>query len=278
MPVKIVTNSSADIPEELVKELDITVVPEYVIFGSKSYRDHIDMSTEKFYDKLVHGKIQPTTSNPNAQDFITAYNELGQSADGIVSIHISTKLSGTVNSAQQAKKVTSAKCPIEIIDSQLVAIPLGLVVIHAARMAKEGKGLQEIVDSAREVLSRVHILVMFDTLTYLARGGRIGRAKSLVGAMLNVKPLLTLKNGEFTPVTQVRSKVKAKEKLLDFVKTFKDIEDLCVVYSSDKAEAAELAKEIDGFPPERIMLVRLGSVVGVHTGPGLLAVAVRTKN
>lgn len=278
MPVKIVTNSSADIPEELVKELDITVVPEYVIFGSKSYRDHIDMSTEIFYDKLVHGKIQPTTSNPNAQDFITAYNELGQSADAIVSIHISTKLSGTVNSAQQARKVTSAKCPIEIIDSQLVAIPLGLVVIHAARMAKEGKGCQEIVDSTREMLSRVHILVMFDTLTYLARGGRIGRAKSLVGAMLNVKPLLTLKNGEFTPVTQVRSKVKAKEKLLDFVKTFKDIEDLCVVYSSDKAEAAELAKEIEGFPPERIMLVRLGSVVGVHTGPGLLAVAVRTKN
>jgi len=278
MAVKVVTNSSADIPQEIVEELGITVAPEYLIFGTKAYKDRIDISEDEFYNKLVHGKIQPTTSNPNPQDFLDIYNELGKTADGIVSIHISTRLSGTVNSANQAKKLTSAKCPIEIIDSKLVAMALGLVVISAARMAKAGRSFQEVADASHAMISRIHLLALFDTLEYLARGGRIGKAKSLVGAMLNVKPLLTLKDGEFVPVSQVRNKAKGQEKLLEFIAPFKDVEELCVIYSGQKEEAAALADRIEGYPRERIMLCRLGPVVGAHAGPGLLAVGAMTKS
>jgi len=276
--VKIVTNSSADIPQYLVDELGITVVPEYLIFGAKCYKDRIDITEDEFYDKLVHGKIPPTTSQPTPQDFLSTYNEVGENADGIVSIHISTRLSGTVNSAEQAKKLTTAKCPIEIIDSKLVAMALGIVVIAAARMAKAGKDFKEVTNASRAMLSQIKLLAMFDTLEYLARGGRIGRAKSLIGSLLNVKPLLTLKNGEFVPVSQVRSKARGKERLLEFIKSLKDIEDLCVIYSCTKEEAAEMADSIEGFPRRRIMLVRLGPVVGAHAGPGLLAIGARTKN
>ena len=278
MAVKIVTNSSADIPQYLVDELGITVVPEYLIFGAKCYKDRIDITEDEFYDKLVHGKIPPTTSQPTPQDFLSTYNEVGENADGIVSIHISTRLSGTVNSAEQAKKLTTAKCPIEIIDSKLVAMALGIVVIAAARMAKAGKDFKEVTNASRAMLSQIKLLAMFDTLEYLARGGRIGRAKSLIGSLLNVKPLLTLKNGEFVPVSQVRSKARGKERLLEFIKSLKDIEDLCVIYSCTKEEAAEMADSIEGFPRRRIMLVRLGPVVGAHAGPGLLAIGARTKN
>jgi DegV family protein with EDD domain len=278
MAVKVVTNSSADIPQQLAEELGITIVPEYLIFGERCYKDRIDISEEEFYDKLVHGKIQPSTSNPNPQDFLAVYNEVGKNADGIVSLHISTRLSGTVNSAEQAKKLTSAKCPIEIIDSRLVAMPLGMVVIAAARMARAGKGLKEIADASRDMIPRVRLLILFDTLEYLARGGRIGKAKALVGSLLNVKPMLTIKDGEIVPVSQVRSKAKGKEKLLEFYKSLKDIEELCILYSSDREEANELAKSIAGFPTDRIMLARLGPVVGSHAGPGVLAIVARTKN
>jgi len=277
MTVRVVTDSTADIPPQIVKELDITVIPEYLIFGNKSFKDRIDITEDEFYDKLVHGKVQPTTSQPTPGEFVNLYNEAGKNADGIVSIHISTKLSGTVNSAEQAKKLVTLKCPIEVVDSKLVAMALGMIVIAAARMAKAGKSIKEIADACKAMISNVKLLALFDTLEYLARGGRIGKAKSLVGSLLNVKPLLTLKDGEFVPVTQVRNKAKGKEKLLEFLKTLKDVEELCVIYSSNEGEAKELAASITGFPKERIMLARLGPVVGAHAGPGLLAIAARMK-
>ncbi|MCL2140580.1 MAG: DegV family protein [Dehalococcoidia bacterium] len=277
MPVKIVTNSSSDIPQEIVDDLGITVIPEYVIFGNQCYKDRIDISEDEFYNKLVRENVQPTTSCPTPQDFIKVYDELGQEADGIVSIHISSKLSGTTNSALQAKNQTRAQCPIAVIDSKSVSMALGMAVILAAKMAKNGQSFQEIVDFTNDVFGRIHVLVMFDTLKYLARGGRIGRAKSLVGSLLSIKPLLTIKDGEFSPVAQVRSSTKAKEKLLEFVAGFPVIEDLYAVYSTDKNEAVELLKRIPNFPTEQIILARLGPVVGTHTGPGLLALGVRTR-
>ena len=278
MTVRIITDSTADIPLDIAKELNIVVIPQYLIFGAKSYKDRIDITEDEFYDKLVHGKVQPTTSQPTPQDFINLYNDIGKDADGILSIHIGTKLSGTVNSAHQAKKAVKLDCPIEVIDSHLVAMALGMVVIEAARMAKAGKNLKEITSAAKHMCSRVRLLALFDTLEYLSRGGRIGKAKSLVGSLLNVKPLLTLKDGEFVPVSQARNKTKGKEKLIEFLKTLKDVEDLCVIYSSNAEEARELAESITDFPRERIMLARLGPVVGAHAGPGLLAIAVRTKS
>jgi DegV family protein with EDD domain len=278
MPVKIVTNSTSDISKELAEELGITIVAEYVIFGNNCYKDRIDIFEDEFYDKLVSDNIKATTSHPTPQDFLEVYNELGKDADGIISIHISTNLSGTVNSAEQAKKLTSATCPIAVIDSKTISMALGIAVINAAKMAKAGKGFQEIVDAVNAMLPRIHVLVMFDTLEYLARGGRIGKAKSLVGSLLNIKPLLTIKDGGFAPVIQVHSKSKAKKKLLEFAASFQNIEDIYAVYSTNRDEVIELIKQITHFPTERIVLSRLGPVIGSHAGPGLLAIAVRTSS
>ncbi len=278
MTVRIITDSTADIPQDMVKELGIIVIPQYVIFGKKSYKDRIDITDDEFYDRLVSSKEQPTTSQPTPQEFINLFTEAGKGADGILAILISSKLSGTINSAEQAKKAAEAGCPIEVIDSKLISMPLGMVVINAARMAKAGKSLKEITEKAKDNCSKVKLLILFDTLEYLARGGRIGKAKSLVGSLLNVKPMLTIKNGELVPVSQVRSRAKGKEKLLEFLKANKGVEELSIIYSTDKEDAEAFADSITGFPRERIMIARLGPVVGSHTGPNILAIAIRTKS
>jgi DegV family protein with EDD domain len=278
MSVKIITDSTSDIPEELAKELDITIIPQYVIFGNKCFKDRVDISADEFYDKLIHDSIQPTTSQPTLQDFLDVYNELSKNYDGIVSIHISTGLSGTINSAEQAKKLTSAKCPIAVIDSKKISMALGIAVITAAKLAKAGNGFQEIVDEVHKMIPCIHEIVMFDTLEYLARGGRIGKARSFVGSLLDIKPILTLKDGEFAPVQQVRSKDRAKKKLLEFATNFNNIVDICGLHSTNSEEIAEMVKKIPNFPTEHIILSRMGPVIGTHTGPGVLALVVRTSS
>ena len=278
MAVKIVTDNTADIPSQLAKELDIAVIPSYVIFGSTSYRGGIDITEDEFYRKLLDGPVLPTTSQPTPQDFVEVYTRLAKEADGILSIHISTKLSGTINSAEQARKLAKLKCPIEIIDTQNLSMALGLIVIAAARMAGAGKGLTEITDAVRKMVLNTKLLILFGTLEYLAKGGRIGKAKSLLGSLLNVKPLLTLKDGEFIPVTQVHSRSKGKEKLLEFVRSAEDIDDLAVIYSTTPDEAQELAASITAIPKVHIIVAQVGPVLGVHGGPGVLGIALRTKS
>ena len=277
MAVKIVTDRTADIPSQLVKDLDIAVIPLYVIFGSTSYRSGIDITEDEFYQKL-QGPVWPTTSQPTPQDFVDVYNQCAKGADGILSIHLSSKLSGTINAADQAKKLANVKCPIEIIDSLEVSMATGLIVVAAARMAKAGKRLTEIAESVRKMVTNTKLLILFDTLEYLAKGGRIGKAKSILGSILNVKPLLTLKDGEFVPVTQVHSRSKGKEKLLEFVRNAKDIEALAVVYTTTPDEAKELAASITTIPKASIIVAQVGSALGVHGGPGALAIAMRTKS
>ena len=277
MAVKIVTDRTADIPSQLVKDLDIALIPLYVIFGSTSYRSGIDITEDEFYQKL-QGPVWPTTSQPTPQDFVDVYNQCAKGADGILSIHLSSKLSGTINAADQAKKLANVKCPIEIIDSLEVSMATGLIVVAAARMAKAGKRLTEIADSVRKMVSNTKLLILFDTLEYLAKGGRIGKARSILGSILNVKPLLTLKDGEFVPVTQVHSRSKGKEKLLEFIRNAKDIEALAVVYTTTPDEAKELAASITAIPKASIIVAQVGSALGVHGGPGALAIAMRTKS
>jgi len=277
MAVKIVTDRTADIPSQLVKDLDIAVIPLYVIFGSTSYRSGIDITEDEFYQKL-QGPVWPTTSQPTPQDFVDVYNQCAKGADGILSIHLSSKLSGTINAADQAKKLANVKCPIEIIDSLEVSMATGLIVVAAARMAKAGKRLTEIADSVRKMVSNTKLLILFDTLEYLAKGGRIGKARSILGSILNVKPLLTLKDGEFVPVTQVHSRSKGKEKLLEFIRNAKDIEALAVVYTTTPDEAKELAASITAISKASIIVAQVGSALGVHGGPGALAIAMRTKS
>jgi DegV family protein with EDD domain len=278
MTIKIVTDSAADLPSKLTDELDITVVPVYLRFGEQVYRDRVDISEEEFYQRLLSDPVHPNTTQPSPQDFANVYDKLSQEADGIISIHITSKLSGTYNSAVLGKKMVSERCPIEIVDSQTLSIAVGLMVIQASKMARSGMSLQQIVDEINKIIPNVHLLILFDTLKYLVKGGRIGKAKGLLGSVLNVKPLLTVRDGELMPSGQVRTRSKGMDRLLDFVKDATEIQDLAILHSTTLDEAQALVERTSPiFPKERTILARLGPGLGVHGGPGILAVALREK-
>ena len=276
MVIKIVTDSGADLPTALTEELDVTVVPVYLRFGKEVYRDRVDISEDEFYQRLLKDPVHPNTTQPSPQDFASVYDKLSQEADSIISIHITSKLSGTYNSAVQGKKMVSNKCHIEVVDSLSLSIGVGLMVILASKMAKSGKNLEQIVDELQKIIPNVHLLILFDTLKYLVKGGRIGKAKGLLGSVLNVKPMLAMKDGELIPSGQVRTRSKGIDRLLGFVNNAKDIQDLAILHSTTPDEAQALL-ECTGsvFPKEHTMIARLGPGLGVHGGPGVLAVALR---
>jgi len=278
MAVKIVTDSSADLPAELVQELGITVVPLYLRFGEEVYRDRVDISEDEFYQRLVRDPINPSTTQPTPQDFADVYQKFSKEADGIVSVHISGKLSGTCNSALQGKEVIEKGCPIEVVDSQTLTMGLGLISIVAATAARAGKGLPEVLAEARQAIPNIHLLGLLDTLEYLYRGGRIGKATQLLGSILNLKPLLGLQDGEVVPAGRARTRSKGMDRLLEFAKNAVDIEDLAVVYNTTPDEAQTLAERIGSiFAREKIRIARIGPMLGVHFGPGALVVVFREK-
>jgi len=278
MPVKIVTDSTADLPAQLVKKLGITVVPVYVRFGEEVYRDRVSISEDEFYERLTHDPVYPSTTQPGPQDFLEVYQKLSSEADGIVSIHVSGKLSGTCNSALMAKDMLDTGCPVEVVDSETLSMSLGLIAIVAATAAKAGGSLDKVVEEVKQTIPKMHLLFLLDTLKYLAKGGRIGKAKALLGSVLSVKPMLAVKDGELVPAGQVRSRAKGMDKLFDFVKNAADIQDLAVVYNTTPDEAQDLAERIGSvFDREKIRMARLGPGLGAHGGPGAMVVAFRGK-
>jgi DegV family protein with EDD domain len=276
MTVKIVTDSTSDIPAQMADDLGISVVPLYARFGEKVYRDRVDISETEFYDKLLHEPTHPKTSQPSLQDFLSVYERLANETDGIISIHISSKFSGTCDSALQAKQLMKGNCPIEVVDSQSVSMGLGILALIASRLAASGKNLSQITEEVRNEVSNIHMLGFFDTLKFLALGGRLGKAKALLGSILNVKPVLSIKDGEFVPAGNVRSRAKGIERVLDFVGKFSAIKDLAIVHSTTPDEAQELAKRISSkLHKANVVVSRLGAALGVHGGPGTLFVALR---
>ncbi|MFC2019027.1 DegV family protein [Chloroflexota bacterium] len=276
MTVKIVTDSSADLPAEVIKELGITVVPLYVRFGEQIYRDRVEISEDEFYQRLSRDPVHPSTTQPTPQDFVEVYQKLAKEADGIISIHLSAKLSGTHESAIMARDMIEKGCPIEIFDSQRLTMALGLIVMAAATMAKAGKDMAAVLKEVKAISPKIDMLALLDTLKYLQLGGRIGKAQALLGSLLNIKPVLTLKDGEVVPVAKVRTRSKGIDRLLELVKGAQNIQDLSVVYNTTPDEAQALVESIGAFfPKDRITLARVGPVLGVHMGPGSLVVALR---
>jgi len=278
MVVKVVTDSTADLQPQLAKELGITVVPVYVRFGNEVYRDRVDISEDEFYRRLLHDPIHPCTTQPSPQDFIDVYKELAKDANGIISIHVTSKLSGTYNSALRGKDLVETECPIEVIDSQVVTMGLGQLAIVANTLAKSGNNLQQVAEAVKQMIPSIHLLGLFDTLKYLALGGRISKVQALIGSALSIKPLLTMKNGELVQTGRVRSRAKGIEVLFDFVKKAVDIQDLAIVYNTTYDEALALAGRMGSiFPKERVRMARLGPALGVHAGPGILFIALRGR-
>ncbi|MFC2012892.1 DegV family protein [Chloroflexota bacterium] len=278
MTVKVVTDSTADLPPQLAREMGVSVVPVYLRFGEEVYRDGVDITGDEFYRKLVESPVHPSTSQPTPEDFAGVYRELSQETDEIVSIHVPQKVSGACNSALKGKEMAAAKSRIEVIDSLSVSMGLGLIVLAAARVAQTGAGLTEVAAEVKQAISRTHIFGVFDTLKYLVRGGRIGKVKALLGSVLSVKPLITMRDGELVPAGLARTRSKGIERLVDFAAKALSIEELAVVYSTTLDEAGSLKERIAAvYDRERIHLVRLGSALGVHSGPGTLVLALRGK-
>jgi DegV family protein with EDD domain len=228
MAVKIVTDSTSDLTPEIAKELDITVVPLYIHFGDEIYRSGLELSSNDFFDRLVKSKNLPTTSAPSPGDFLQVYDKLSRETDEILAITISSGVSATYYAAAEAKNLWRSKTRLEVLDSFSALMMLGLVVISAAKAAKAGKTLDEVINVARSSINRVQLRLAFDTLEYLKKGGRIGAAQAWVGSLLNMNPILTLKDGKTEPVTRLRSRTKAVEYLCEFASKFPEIEEVAV--------------------------------------------------
>jgi DegV family protein with EDD domain len=276
MNIKIVTDSTSDISQELAQSLGITVVPIYIRFGDKVYRDGVDLTNEEFYRMLENTKVHPATSQPTPEDFMKVFGENCDKHDGIISIHISSKLSGTYNSALLASSKMTGDCPVKVVDSKFNSGGLALVVMEAARMAKSGFGMNEITEKIKETIENVKMLGMFDTVKYLSMSGRVKKLLLSAASILNIRLLLTFHNGEIAPASMARTFDKGMEKIIEFVKKNSGIEELLIVHSMVPEKANQLKEQISGFVDKsKIMIMHLGAGLGVHGGPGVLLVAVR---
>jgi len=276
MKVQVVTDSTADIPPQLARELGIRVVPIYIRFGENTYRDGVDISNDEFYTRLVSTKAYPATSQPNPQDLAIVYKEYWDKTEGIVSIHISSRISGTYNSANIAKNTLASRCPIEVIDSRFNSGGLGLVVTDAARLAHLGANLAEVVGEANSAIKQVGMFGIFETMKYLARSGRVNKTIAAASRILNVMPLLTFKDGEIVRAGLVRTITKGMDRIYEFVKNNTPISELVIVHSKIADQAGQLKKRLSEFiKDEAIAINELGAGLGVHGGSGVLLVALR---
>jgi DegV family protein with EDD domain len=274
--IAIVTDSTADIPVELVKKNNITVVPLYLNFEDASYIDDgVDITSQQFYEKLRNVKVLPKTAQPTPSDFMKAYKNVLENNESIMSIHISKKMSGTIDSAEIAKKELAGK-DITIIDSELVHIPLGIVVLKAAELAEKGKTKEEIIEAINNLKQQMTILFIPRSLKYLIMGGRIGRARGLIASILEINPILTLHLGEVSQYKTTRRWNQAKNELIESMKSLTENPEKLMIIVSDsdtKDEGAEMAERITKeFNPKQIMRATIGAIVGIHLGPDSIAV------
>jgi DegV family protein with EDD domain len=275
MTVKIVTDTVADLPPQVVKELGITVIPILIRFGEEMYRDGIDLTPDEFYAKLATSKVFPVTSVPSPATFAEAYDKLAEETEEILAIILSSKFSATYEVALQSIGLMKRKCRVEVIDSRLATMTEGFIVMKAAEAANAGASLDEVIEVARKNIPRVDFLAAFDTLEYLRRGGRIGKAQAFLGSMLKINPLITLRDGVVEPAGRTRSRAKAIDRLYDFALSYSYIEEMAVEDTACPDEAEMLAERLSSrFPRERIYRSKVSPVVGVHVGPNVLAVSV----
>ena len=277
MTINIVTDSTADLSPTICREWGITVVPAIVRFGHEVFRDGVDITPEDFYTRLATSPVHPHTSQPSPEDFANAFRQASATSQGVVSIHATAKLSGIYNSALQGKAIVGEKCPIVVLDSRFTSVGLGLVVLAAAKAARAGATMSEALTEARQAITEIKMLGLFDTMEYLIRSGRVSHIKGIASRILGIKPILTFKDGEIVQSGLARTYNRGVSKIVDFVKSQKRIVSLAIAHSRVPNRVAELKEKLADFiSPETVMVSELGPALGVHGGPGVLAIAVRT--
>jgi len=272
--IKIVTDSSSDIPADLVEEHDLSVVPLTIRFGDDEYVDGVDLSATEFWSKLAASSSLPETAAPSAGAFLDRFMKLADSgATGILAICLSSELSATYQSAViAAEKFTDV--PVRVVDSRSVSMALGLQVLDAAVAANDGGDLDRVAAVALSASASTNIFAALDTLEFLRRGGRIGGAQALLGSILNVKPLITFADGVVAPAGRVRTRSRAKEALATRARELSPRLRRLAILQGGSADIGEFTELITaaagGIEP---IVAELGPVVGTHSGPGVLGIA-----
>lgn len=278
--IQIVTDSSAHLPLEDRQKHQIAVVPLKTIFGTTVYRDEVDLTNEQFYQMLPHAKEHPTTSQPSAGEFEQVYKPFLDAGKEIVSLHLSSKLSGTYASACAAKQELENQfkktLPISIVDTPWLSMALGLLVIAAAQAAEAGQSRDQVVATIQAIIPRLNLIFIVDTLEYLRRGGRIGGARAMVGTLLNVKPMLEIKGGLVEPLEQPRSRAKAIARLMEILaeRSAQRPLHVAVLHADARNDAEEVAQQVRAqYECREFYIAEIGPAIGVHSGPNALGLA-----
>lgn len=275
MPVRVVTDSTCDLPRSLVDQYGIVVVPLTVAFGDEGLLDGVEIDANTFYERLRTSPVMPRTSQPSVARFVDTYRAAAQGGHDIVSIHLSSRLSGTLNSASIARDQLAHEAHIELIDSYQVSMGLGSIVLDAAIAAQAGGSLGEVADAARHAMDRTRVVAVVDTLEYLRKGGRIGRAASMLGSLLSIKPLVQVDRGEIAPFDRVRTRAKAVDRLFAVATEDRSARRMLVGCGGNDEEARAFTERLrPALPHTEFHLGQIGPAVGVHGGPNMLGVAI----
>ena len=273
MSIRVVTDSSCDLPQSLVDALRIEIVPLTIRFGDEELVDREELSTDEFWQRLEHSKLLPETAAPSAGAFEAKFRELqARGASGVVCINLSSHLSGTMQSAQVAAAAVAGECPVQVIDSQSASMGQGNLCLTAARRAADGDSLESIVTEVVDRRDRTQLYATLDTLDHIRKSGRIGNARALLGSMLSIKPIIEIKEGVVEEVAKVRTRSKALKELAAKAAEHK-VEHLAVLHGNapDLEELLDLLDPI--FPRDEIITGVVGPVIGTHAGPRVIGVS-----
>jgi len=272
MAVKVVTDSASDIPAELAEELGISIVPCTVFFGAEAFKDGVEITKEEFFHRLTTGNVMPTTTQPSVGDFLDVYKPLAEAGHDIVSVHVSGKLSGTVNSARLAAQELP-DATVETVDTELASMGVALAAKAAADAVSAGADAAGAAEAARNAAASTEVFVVPDTLEYLKRGGRIGGAQALLGSLLSMKPVLKLVDGEVHPHEKVRTKAKAVQRMREIAASGGPYREAAVMHWVSDEEANAMVEHIAQFTANPVVSGSIGASIGAHAGPGVLGFA-----
>jgi DegV family protein with EDD domain len=276
----LVTDSTSTIPLALLKRHDIRVVPQVLIWGGEELRDGVDIQPDEFYRRLKDASVMPTTSQATIASFVEIFEPQVAQGNPILALVLSSKLSGTMQSAEQAKTMFPGAA-IEVVDSQSIAMALGYQVLAAARLLEAGTPLKDVAEKCRHMSRNTGVVFLVDTLEFLHRGGRIGGASRFMGTALNIKPLLALQDGRVEGLEKVRTKAKARARLLDLVEERvrgKRPVRIAVLHAAAEEEAQELLIEAQRrYAPDEAYITPVSPVIGAHAGPGTVGLCYATE-